>query len=300
MRLAETLIPQDLAYFALLYEHRSYSAAAKAVPMSYQGFKKALRLLEKDLGVTLFAEHPQAGLTPTPYADALYRMTQRWQEDVSALEKTYEALLTQVSTYRLVAVNGTLNHLGADIVREFHKRHPAHTLDIEEYPDAHVDEMLASGACDTAITAAPYADGFANHPLFSSTLCFWVNDAHPLAQRERINLTDLEGECISLPDAHYKLSARFTQLLNEVGVTPREISYDNNILAPYAYALSNRGLGLSVQDAEAMFGARPEVHPIPVEGMAYELAFSHRRDYEPTEDDRLVLDFLTSLARPAR
>lgn len=294
MRLKNKLLPQDLDYFILLYENLSYSRAAKAVPMSYQGFKKAMRLLEKNLDVTLFKENPQGGLVPTPYAETLYAMAKRWAADVSQLELDFEDIHTHVKTYRLVAVNGTLNHLGSDLVDDFHAQHPSFVLDISEYSDKLVDEMLVSGSCRTAVTAAPFNEELCHYDLFASPLCFWVNTAHPLSQRETIKLADLEGMSLSLPDDHYKYSSSFVRLLEREGVTPKKISYSNNILAPYAYALENKGLGLSVRAADSMFGSRPDVCSIPLENMTYKLAFSHLRGYTPTADDLLVLEFLRS------
>lgn len=291
-QLAETLIPQDLAYFALLYEHRSYSAAAKAVPMSYQGFKKAMRLLEKDLGLALFVESPVEGLAPTPYADALYATVREWHADVAKLEQEFEALKTQVKTYRLVAANGTLNHLKPNAVDIFHDERPTLALDVVEYPDTLVDDLLTTGVCDTAVTAAPFCGDFVDHPFFTSRLCFWVPDSHPLAQRDSLAISDLDGQRLSLPDTHYKFSATLASLMEEANVKPRAIAYGNNILSPYAFALAGKGLGVSVQDAESMLGSRPEVHAIPFEGMSYELAFSYRRGYAPTAEDLIVLEFL--------
>ena len=67
---------EQLKYFELTYQERNYSAAARMVPVSPQGLTKAIRALEKELGVTLFEPDSNGMPQPTPYAQELYEFTE--------------------------------------------------------------------------------------------------------------------------------------------------------------------------------------------------------------------------------
>lgn len=59
----------QIDYFLKAYRERSYTAAAKLVPMSAQGLTKAIHSLEGELGVPLFENDANGRIKPTPYAE---------------------------------------------------------------------------------------------------------------------------------------------------------------------------------------------------------------------------------------
>ena len=59
-------------YFILAYDSPSFSAAAARIPMTPQGFTKAIHNLERELGVPLFTSSEDGTRRPSPYAGAIY------------------------------------------------------------------------------------------------------------------------------------------------------------------------------------------------------------------------------------
>ena len=59
----------QIDYFLKAYRERSYTAAAKLVPMSAQGLTKAIHSLEGELGIPLFENDANGRIKPTPYAE---------------------------------------------------------------------------------------------------------------------------------------------------------------------------------------------------------------------------------------
>ncbi|MFQ8868767.1 MAG: LysR family transcriptional regulator, partial [Eggerthella lenta] len=79
-------------YFMLAYDSPSFSAAAGKVPMSPQGFAKAIRNLERELGVPLFAVDEDGTRRATPYADELYEYAKRMRAERNLLASAFERI----------------------------------------------------------------------------------------------------------------------------------------------------------------------------------------------------------------
>lgn len=296
MSLRDKLLPRELEYFATLYEKKAFSPAANAIPMSYQGLKKAVDSLEKTLGVPLFTDDAGGRLVFTEYAEELYSLVSRWNHDADNLETTFDDLSKRTRVYRLPAVNGTLAIFSNKALDGFKSRHPHWELNLTERPDSDIDRMLSAGECDTAITAAPYASEFDTVPLFRTRLCAWVNKTHPFAGRASLTIEDLEGQKVMFPNESFKSYRVLHDALEEFHVVPAAIEYSNGILEPYNFALRGKGISLTNVPAARMLRAASEVTAIPFEGLSYELGFSCRRGYHATEEDEEVLAFLEDYA----
>ncbi len=296
MKLEEKLVPKELDYFARLFETLNYSLAAKSIPMSYQGFKKSIRLLERNLSVELFAENARGNLTPTAYADKLYEVVCHHRSDVEQLEKEYAELGLDVRPYILPAANGAISSLGNTIVDDFHHLHPDIGLDIAEAPDATIDAMLASGECDKAIVCATDA-GVNSIPLVKSDLCIWVNCDDELSRKQAASIEDLAGRDIMLPDKHFKHSGIIVDALQQWGIKPKSMQFSGSILESFSFALTGKGIGIGMMDAARLLGGAREVRAVPLEGFTFELSFAYKKNYALSKDDHIVLDYLKRIAK---
>lgn len=83
---------EQFRYFAMLYEERSYPAAAKRIPMSTHGLAKAIHGLEASLGVSLFGSEKTSPLDATPFADKLYEYVQRQEREWDVLMGAFDGI----------------------------------------------------------------------------------------------------------------------------------------------------------------------------------------------------------------
>ena len=73
----------------ILYRERNIERAAQQVPMSAQGLGKAIRNLEKELGVPLFRIEGKRERIPTSYADALATFFEHLHKEYDRLENEF-------------------------------------------------------------------------------------------------------------------------------------------------------------------------------------------------------------------
>ena len=79
-------------YFILAYESPSFSAAAAKVPMSPQGFTKAIRNMERELGVSLFTMDEDGSRVATPYAHEFYEYAKRVRAERNLLSAAFDRI----------------------------------------------------------------------------------------------------------------------------------------------------------------------------------------------------------------
>lgn len=79
-------------YFILAYESPSFSAAAAKVPMSPQGFTKAIRSMERELGVSLFTMDEDGSRVATPYAHEFYEYAKRVRAERNLLAAAFDRI----------------------------------------------------------------------------------------------------------------------------------------------------------------------------------------------------------------
>lgn len=155
-------------YFVYAYESKSFSAAAAKVPMSSQGFTKAIRNLERDLGVTLFYINDHGVRIPTAYADEYYAYAKQVLIERVKLLHSFDSITnSQKEELRIGASLGILGLFG-DLAMDFQTIRPDVRLIVNESSDSIVDLSLREGALDIALTMGPFPPDFTTISLYSS------------------------------------------------------------------------------------------------------------------------------------
>lgn len=291
---------EQLEYFKLAYDMKSFSAAAKQVPMSSQGLTKSIRALESELGVELFAADKTGTLKPTAYADALMDFTRTYDNGFKALSETFEHIrATETRTVRLGASLGIIGLLGHTFLDGFRRKHPDVIIEINEENDAACDEHLKLGATDLALTLAPFDRDFDTEPLFSAPICFWVPVKSALGNREKLTIADLDGKAIALPGKDFKCYRSIIDACSAGGVEPKEIVPSSEIFWLYEYAVDGRGLGFSVGPHAdlPMFQISDKVRCVPLEGFSWTFGLSRMSGRALETHEQSLHDYLVMRTR---
>ncbi|MGV8082057.1 MAG: LysR family transcriptional regulator [Coriobacteriia bacterium] len=239
---------EQLEYFALAYQTRSFSAAAARVPMSPQGLAKSIRSLEVELGVTLFNCDANGVRVPTEYADELMQFVSSFELSYEALKESFRKIQARERhEIRLGASLGTIGLMGPDFFDTFHEEHDDIRVSYTETNDALCDEGLRRGSYDLALTIWPYPKEFITRELYSTQVCYWVNADDPLSERETLTVADFEGRNIAIPGKDFKCYHSLLAACAEQGVEPREIMASQEIFWLFEFALDGRGLGFTLQ-----------------------------------------------------
>lgn len=274
------MVKDSYDYFVAAYEAPNFSVAASRIPMSPQGFAKAIRGLEKDLGVPLFQQDDAGKRCPTPYADELYRFARHMQAERNLLLGQFEKIAAQQRTsIRLVASLGVLGMLGADFVRQFEHKHANVDVLVTEVPDATCDRLLLDGVFDLALNILPVVDDLETVPLYSTGTEIWVRCDHPLAGNQRVCANQLAGERLAMPGNYFKCRSAMQRLCKDAGARlPRFVDY-SEIFWIYDFVQKGRGLGFTLPHLSALAAFRSDerVRAIPLTGLTWSFGVSWMR-----------------------
>lgn len=186
---------RHMRYFVALAETLHFGHAAQRMNMSQPPFSRQISAIEKTLGVQLFERNSRnVALTPAG---------QHFLADCRAVLEGFDAACRDV---QLVASGmkgelklGFMMHAAHSVipalVRLYSQARPDVRLILEERIPTDIEEMLAEGTLDAAVT---FGGGPAPHQrtllLARDRLCLIVPRGHRLAEAETIGPQSLAGE----------------------------------------------------------------------------------------------------------
>lgn len=212
-------------FVELSYRH-NFSETARALHTTQSTISKHVMALEKECGAQLFkragahVELTEEGRTLFEGALKVIEAHDRTLERIAALKKSPS--ITVGGLYRNVH---TLQFI-ANIVRK--RRQEGNPLSVS-YRNVHHRPFCAlvqSGELDVAFTVLErdtvLSDGLMSLHLFDDPLVAIVMEDHPLAQKERLSLQDIDKQSLLSPDGAYAIAgaALVHNLFAKHGVTP--------------------------------------------------------------------------------
>ena len=187
-----------------VYRAGNIQSAADNLYVSRQGVSKMLRGLEEELGQLLFERSPH-GLVPTDYAIALLPHVRRLLEEYRSIESMNTLASQSRHVITVFALDHVFSYLGASFFADFHQAHPNIVLSTVDTTDDAALEGLQSGRSNFAIVTAPIDNShFQWEKLFFSKYCARLHRSHPLANLERINYPDLDGQTVVSKGRSYR------------------------------------------------------------------------------------------------
>ena len=187
---------KQLSYFLEVYRCRNIQAAADKLYLTHQGLSRVIRSLEEELGSPLF-KRTNRGLEPTDFAATLVPHVQRLLDDYATIQGVHTLTSQEKTVVSVCALDHLFGHFGADMLLQFHERHPEITLSILDTTDEYALESLSAGRCDFAVVNGPIDNTrFTATPLFYARYAFRMRRDHPLAEKEHLTFSDFQGETI--------------------------------------------------------------------------------------------------------
>ncbi|MGV8084058.1 MAG: LysR substrate-binding domain-containing protein [Coriobacteriia bacterium] len=294
---------EQFEYFVVLYNTRSYSAAAKRIPMTPQGLMKAVKHIECDLGVRLFSQGDGGLLTPTSYADKLYEYLQIWGKDWIALKEAFDRIRAQeTNEIRLVASMGILGLLGPEFFDQFKESHPEISVSYEERDDVGTDEELLHESRDLAITLYPFDQRFVTTELFACPIAFWVNKDDPLSAKGRLPVDELEGKKLAWPSKGYKINSTLKEFCERRNVSLGDIYESEQMFVIFDFVQSGKGLGFTLPQIARLpvFSDNRDVVCVLSEDIVLRCGISYLRSHVLTPSERIFLSYCVRFTSGSR
>lgn len=236
-----------MRYFAEVAEKGSFRAAAEALNIAASAINRHVSNLEVDLGVKLFERaRGRGGLRLTDAGKVLQFRVRSAFNELRIANDEINALQGLQRGHVVVGVNeGLAKNLIPLAVSQFHRSYPKITYSIKVDNTRGLVGRLRDGDIDFAV-------GY-NFPLnarlhFVETISlkmFLITPiGHPLSNRQRIDLADLENIGLVLPDNSLLLRQTFDMILHRSIVHVRTVIETNSF--DLIYSLVEAGIGVSI------------------------------------------------------
>src|SRR5580658_3798387 len=287
----------QLSYVLAVAEERHFTRAAARLHLAQPSLSRQVRLLERELGVLLFHRGPGQGLvTLTADGEALLPFIRRVLADVEATSAEARAL-SGMSRGRLSigATPSLITRVLAPALVAFHATHPGIELLVVEAGSRQLAHQLASGEVDLALVVLPITEPqVATTPLFDDPLVLAVAPDHPLAGREHVRVSDLDGLPLIMFREGYDLREATLQACRDAGVEPRLVSQGGEMDGVLAFVAA--GLGAAVVPAIAL-PAETTLAAIPFSrpGLSRTVALAARSDRPVPRPARALAEQLERL-----
>ena len=195
---------RDLRYLVALADHRHFGRAADASFVSQPTLSTQIRKLEEELGVALVERAPRnVMLTPAgrDMAERARRVLGEVEQMKEAARRTRDP---EAGSVRLGLFPTLGPYLLPHVVQRIRERFPRlELLLVEEKSDA-ILARLRDGRLDAGLLALPLHDDQLHAEfLFEEPFVLAVPEAHPLAKRDSLALSELADQrLLLLEDGH--------------------------------------------------------------------------------------------------
>ena len=193
-----------LQYFVKLSDLRHFSKAAEACFVSQPTLSTQVRKLEDELGVQL-VERSSRKIMLTPVGEEIAERARLVLSDIDQIRAVARRAGDPADgTLRLGLFPTLAPYLLPHVIPTIRKQYPNLRLQLAEEKTEDILKMLQQGELDAALLALPInVDGLDLEILFDEPFVLAVPGDHPLAEKSRINLKDLNGsELLLLEEGH--------------------------------------------------------------------------------------------------
>ena len=225
---------RDIEYFLAAVEYGNLERAAASFGVSQPALSKSLQRLEADTGLALL-DRSGRGLRLTSAGLVFLEHAKRlWAEYLDAMRHAAELRVGQAGLLRVGVTGATIDSVAMPAMRHLLPRRPALRVQLTQGLSDDLNEQVASGKLDLAVTPI-YADvpsTLHHEPIMEDRLCVAASRHHPLAARRKLALRDLADLRWILPKpssiARKALDSRYAE---------------SNLPLPAAIALDDRRHG---------------------------------------------------------
>lgn len=273
---------RQIIYFVAIAEAEHFGRAALRLRIAQPALSRQMKLLEAEMGVSLFERLPR-GVRLTVAGRTFLNETRGLQAQLArAVDAARAAAAGQQGSLRLGFIEAAAWHgLVPDALRLFRLRFPAIELSLASMATEGQLTAIRQGALDGALVYNPApADDLIALPLVRHPVVLAVPAKSPLAAQERVSLRDL-ADC-PLIGFQRRASPRFFDDVHArfraEGIVPRyiaELTVETDILA-----LVSAGAGIALVNSSQKWRPPHAVRFVDVHdlGISLELTLVYAKD----------------------
>ena len=219
---------------AELYDCRSISKAARRLSLTQPTLTKALRDVERTLGLALF-ERTNRGLEPTPYGEIFARHAKivlaQLRHAAEELESLHVGYSGKVTVGTLLAASASIL---PDAIALLKKERPEVAISVVVGTYDILVPSLLVGDLDMVLGRLPEqgrSRALLYEEFYAEPVCLVTRRGHPLTSKRRLGLRDLSNEAWLLPLPETSLRRQIERAFLEANVPlPKNVIESVSIL----------------------------------------------------------------------
>ena len=188
---------RQLGHLLAVVEHRSFSAAARALHTVQSNVSTHVAKLEKELGTVLIDRH---SMQPTAEGQAVVERARRIRTELQAIEDDIVSMHHEVAgEVRIGCIGTTGRWMAPPLLGELSERHPALHPVLVDATTTSLAPRVLNGDLDMAVVNTPVVEaGLETEPLFDEERILVTPVDHPLAGAGTIDMATLAEHPIIL------------------------------------------------------------------------------------------------------
>ncbi len=221
--------------------------AAERLFTSQPGVSKQIRLLETELGFTIFERSGKRFTGITPAGETIVKASRKVLLEAENFRRVSEELRDEeAGTLTIATTHTQARYVLPRVVAEFTKRFPRVRLSIREGDPARVADTVRRGDADLGIATEALADtpGLISLPAYTWKHCIIAPQGHPVLAEKSLTLKTLTKYPLITYDPAFSGRTRLDQGFAKAGVVPNLVltAVDSDVIKTYV----NLGLGVGV------------------------------------------------------
>lgn len=287
---------KQLRALVAVSEHRSFSAAARALHTVQSNVSTHVSRLEREIGVVLI---DRATTTLTEEGRVVVERARRIEAEFAALESDVAAVRDEVrGRVRVGVIGTTARWLVPPLLGEVERVHPAVSLVILDATTTSLVLQLADGQLDMAVVNLPMNEpDLSIEPLFDEERVLVVPGGHPLADETSVTFEALAGHRLLLEATGTAFRDELDAQAAAHGVELQaQAEVDGmRLLASLAFS----GFGAAILPASAAPSwVGGDWRRLPIEGaQSRSVGLARRRRGLPSAADRAVAELIRVVVR---
>jgi DNA-binding transcriptional LysR family regulator len=229
----------------------SFSAAAEALSFTQSAVSQQIAALEREAGTTLVQRNAR-GVRLTEAGEAVVRHAEAIMARLAEAEAELEAIAgLRGGRLRMAAFESAGSTLMPLAIAAFRAEHPAVELSMSLSEPEDSVPLLRSGDIDLAIvfeSAVKHADdGIQRVHLLEDPMYLVLPRDHPLAERRRVRLADLEGEAWIAGPPDCECNRLISRTCAVAGFAPRIAFETDDYTAMQGFVAAGVGVSLMAE-----------------------------------------------------
>lgn len=238
--------------------------AARLMNVTQPGVSRSIALLELRIGYKLF-ERQGRRLVPTPEGEALYREVEPLYGNLERIAQAAQDIGRQrAGALRIATLPAFSQSVVPRTIARFLALRPEVTVFVQSLPSRQIADMVATRQFDVAVVELPLSrPSISIEPLDPVPLAVVMPSKHPLAQKRRVSLRELDGERMILLSQHSYVRYQIEEAFAELGVSAKAVIETPTSVIACALVAAGAGITLVAQlTAEAFAGPDVAVRPV--------------------------------------